>query len=210
MRNDRPATRPHSGDEASGAARPSPEQVSDDLQYIRSMMEQSGRFTAVPGWGSMAMGATALVAALYASTLDGITGWLAVWDAEAVLAAGIGATTLVAKARRQGIPLRSGPARKFVFGLLPPLAAGAVLTLAVIQTGEIGLLPGLWLCCYGAATMTAGAFSVRTVPAMGTSFLALGTLALFVPPALHDVLLAAGFGGLHLIFGIIIAQRHGG
>lgn len=209
MRDDRPAVRPAPGDPPP-EAETTPERAFDDLRFIRSMMESGGQFTAVPGWGSVWMGVTALGAALLAAMLPGDTTWVFVWGAEGAIATGIGTWALIRKARRQNIPLRSGPARKYVLGLLPPLGAGFLLTAALIHHGNHDLLPGVWLTCYGASTMTAGTFSVRVVPVMGACFLGLGAITLFTPPVTHPYLLAAGFGGLHLLFGSIIARRHGG
>ena len=38
----------------------------------------------------------------------------------------------------------------------------------------------------------------------------LGMVALFTPTAWQAALLAVGFGGLHILFGLIIARRYGG
>jgi hypothetical protein len=117
---------------------------------------------------------------------------------------------VVWKARQARIGLMSRPGRRFVLGLVPPLAAGALLTYALFVAGERALLPGLWLLLYGTAVVTGGAFSVRIVPVMGLGFMALGALALFAPAGWGDGFLAAGFGGLNLLFGLYIARRHGG
>jgi len=209
MRNDRPAVRPMPGDDLPTDA-PTPERASDDLRFIRAMMENGGQFTAVPGRGSVGMGVTAMAAAAISTQMATDLAWLLIWGGEAILATVIGTVALIRKARRQNVPLGSGPARKYVFGLLPPLATGIILTGALLVQGHLVLLPGVWLVCYGAATMTAGAFSVRIVPVMGACFLLLGSVTLFAPPAAHTALLAGGFGGLHLIFGFIITRRHGG
>jgi hypothetical protein len=71
-------------------------------------------------------------------------------------------------------------------------------------------LPGVWLLLFGTAVATGGAFSVRVVPIMGICFMVLGACALVAPASLGNVLLAAGFGGLHLAFGIVIAVKYGG
>ena len=182
----------------------------DNLQFIRETMERASSFTAVPGWGGVAMGASAIAAAavsLLARTPDE---WLGIWMAEAFLAVGIGAWAITAKARRFRIPLFAGPARRFLLTLSPPLAAGALLTLALQRAGRIELLPGIWLLLYGVAVVTGGAFAVRVVPVMGIGFMLLGAIALFCPAAWGTAFLAAGFGGLQIVFGVLIARRYGG
>ena len=71
-------------------------------------------------------------------------------------------------------------------------------------------IPAMWLMLYGTAVITGGAFSVSIVPVMGLSFLALGVLEVFAPGSWVNYFMAAGFGGLHLVFGGVIARKHGG
>ncbi|MFW6089425.1 MAG: hypothetical protein ACODAB_06710, partial [Gemmatimonadota bacterium] len=137
-------------------------------------------------------------------------GWLVVWLVEAVVAVGIGVWAMRLKARHADLPLLSGAGRKFALSFLPPALAAALLTFALVRAGEFALLPGTWLVLYGAAVVTGGAFSVKVVPVMGLSFMAVGGVALLAGPAWGDPLLAAGFGGLHLGFGVHIARKHGG
>jgi predicted phage tail protein len=63
---------------------------------------------------------------------------------------------------------------------------------------------------YGIGVVAAGTFSVRIVPVMGVAFMLAGTIALFAPSTFSTQYMAAGFGGLHLFFGTLIARRHGG
>lgn len=181
----------------------------DNLRFIRETMEQAGSFTAVPGWGGVAMGCTAIAAAWLAAVQPTHRAWMAVWLLEAALGSGIAAATLYAKARRGSTPLLSGPGRRFVLAFAPPVLVGALLTMGFATTNEYALLTPSWLLCYGAAVITGGALSVRVVPVMGACFMVTGVLALLVP-AWRDLWLALGFGGLHLVFGLIIARRHGG
>lgn len=182
----------------------------EDLRFIRRTMERAGAFTAVPGWGGVAIGVLALPGAWLASRQPNAGWWLAVWLATAAVAALVIAGTLVQKARRCGMPLTSGPGRKFLLSFLPPVAAGVALTAALFLHGAYALLPGVWMLTYGAAVISAGTFSVRVVPLMGIGFMALGAIALATPAAWGDAWLAAGFGGLHVAFGLVIARRHGG
>ena len=181
----------------------------DNLRFIRQTIERGAAFTAVPGWGGVAMGVSALAAgALAATQAEGR--WVAVWLMEAVLAAAIGFLAIRRKAIRSEVPLLSGTGRKVLLSFLPPALAGLALTVALAAAGFFAVLPGTWLLLYGAAVITAGTYSVKAVPLMGLGFMALGTLALFAPAAWGDPLMAVGFGGLHIVFGTIIARRHGG
>ncbi|MGP8243572.1 MAG: hypothetical protein ACLQVN_03530 [Bryobacteraceae bacterium] len=182
----------------------------DNLRYIRRTMERAGEFTAVPGLGGVLMGSTALAAAWLAEAQTRPGAWLAVWVLAAVAAVGIGTAGALWKSRRAGLPLLSGPGRKFVAGFAPAMAAGAVLTGALYHAGLCALLPGLWLLLYGAAVIAGGAASVKVVPLMGACFMLAGSAALFARGVSPDVLLAAGFGGLHILFGTIITVKYGG
>jgi hypothetical protein len=182
----------------------------ESVRVIRDAMERAGSFTAVPGAGMIAIGATAIVAAAIAGAMETGGGWLATWIGEGFIAAAISCVTIARKARRLGLPLRSGPARKIALAFLPSCVAGTVLTVALAAHGLASLLPGTWLLLYGTAVTAAGALSVRIVPLMGVMFMATGILALAFAPAHANALMAAGFGGLHIVFGAAIARKHGG
>jgi hypothetical protein len=182
----------------------------EDLRFIRRTMENGKTFTAVPGWGGVGMGVTALVAAWIAAEQATPEGWLGVWATEAVIAAGIGAWAINRKARRVGIPVLSGTGRKVLLGFAPPALAGIILTFALWQAEAANLIPGSWLLLYGVAVVAGGTFSVRVVPLMGVCFMVLGVVALLLFPEGENALMALGFGGLHVVFGAFIARGHGG
>lgn len=173
-------------------------------------MERAAEFTAVPGWGGVTIGLTALAAALLASRQATHRAWVAVWLAEAFVAVAIAAPAAASKARRANSSLFSGPGRKFVLSFAPPIIVGGLLTFAMYNLGAIAALPGVWLLLYGTAIVTGGAFSVRAVPIMGLCLMALGAAALFAPPTWGNLFMAAGFGLVHIAFGIWIALRYGG
>ena len=182
----------------------------DQIRYIRRTIEDAGSFTSVPGWGQVAIGVTALVAAWIASRQRTETAWLTTWLAESALALGISAGTMAGKARAAGLPLFSGPARKFAVSFSLPLVAGAVLTWVFQRGGLAPVLPGMWLLMFGTAVATGGAFSVPVVPVMGFCFMALGAASFLTPAGWGDLWMAAGFGVVMIAFGLWIARRHGG
>jgi hypothetical protein len=184
--------------------------AADNIRYIREAMERAGEFTAVPGWGAMFIGASALATAAVAARQTSPQRWLMIWLAEAALAITIAAAAAARKSHRARMPLFSGPGRKFALSFAPPIVVGALLTAVLFRAGLVSALPGMWLLLYGTAVVTGGAFSVRVVPLMGLCFMALGVAALFAPAQWSDMFMAGGFGCLQMIFGIIIAKRYGG
>ena len=184
--------------------------AADNIRFIRETMERASSFTAVPGAGGVGMGLTAILAAGISARARTPEAWLVVWLVEAAVAIAIGCVAMARKARRTGTDIFSGPARRFLLTLTPPLAAGALLTLALARAGRAELLPGVWLLLYGTAVVTGGAMSVRPVLVMGALFMLLGAAALASPSAWGTAYLAAGFGGLQIVFGSVIARRHGG
>jgi hypothetical protein len=181
----------------------------NNLKYIRQTMERAGSFTAVPGVGGVLMGLTALGASRIAGRQADAAGWITVWTVAAGVALAIGILGAALKSRRFNMPLFSGPGRKFIAGFAPAILAGAVLTAVFYRAGLSGFLPGIWLLLYGAGVLSGGSASVRIVPLMGACFMFVGALAL-VLPGWNDALLPAGFGGLHLLFGMVIAVKYGG
>jgi hypothetical protein len=184
--------------------------AADHLRYIRETMERAAEFTAVPGWGGVAMGITALAAAFVASRQTTPRAWLTVWLVEAFVAVSIAAPAAATKAHRANSRLFSGPGRKFLLSFAPPIAVGGLLTFILFHAGVAAAIPGVWLLLYGTAVVTGGAFSVRVVPVMGLCLMGLGAAALFAPAAWGDAFMAAGFGVLQIFFGAWIAKYYGG
>jgi hypothetical protein len=182
----------------------------DNLRYIRETMERASAFTGISGWGQVAIGVTALGATFLGAAQATLKSWLMVWIGEALVSLLIAGWSMDRKARAANMPLFSGPGRKVAFSLSPPLVAGALLTVILYRQHLTNSIPGTWLLLYGVGVVTGGMFSVRIVPVMGLCFMTLGAVALFAPAAFGNWLLAAGFGLLHISFGIVIARRYGG
>jgi len=182
----------------------------ENLRFIRETMERAGAFTAVPGWGGILMGISALVTAAVVGPPRDSARWLTLWLVDGVIAATIAYLTMVRKARRLGSPLLTAPTRRFALAFLPPLVAGGALTGVFVQNGLMARLPGCWLLLYGAGVVTGGALSVRIVPLMGLCLMALGVAAFAAPVEWGNWFMAAGFGVLQIGFGIVIARNYGG
>jgi hypothetical protein len=184
----------------------------DNLRYIRETMERASAFTSIPGWGGFAIGVTALATSVIAEPLTAWNPrrWLAIWLIEAAAAGVIGSAFMWRKARKAETRFMSGAARQFFISYFAPLIAGVVLTFTLFHSGNVDSLPALWLLLYGAAFVSSGAFSLRVIPVMGFCFMLFGLIAAFVPLAVGNLLLGAAFGGLHIVFGLIIARNYGG
>lgn len=182
----------------------------DNLQFIRETMERSTVFTSVPGYGGMLMGATAIGAAIIASSQTTGRLWLLTWLTEAALAFCIGLLTMWQKSKTMNAPLASAPAKKFARNFAPPLLAGVILTALLYRNDLLDSMPTVWLTLYGAAVVCGGAYSVRVVPVAGWCFIALGALSVALPTVYGNLLMALGFGALHIVFGFIVARKFGG
>jgi hypothetical protein len=176
------------------------------LEYIRGSLETAGSF-AVPGLAGISMGAIGLVAAVSASFAPDSTHELAIWLAAAVLAFVGGSALMVRQAARAGTTLYRGPARRFVLCLAPSLVAGTLLTAVLWRAAMAPLLSGTWLLLYGCGVVSASTTTARCVGVMGATFVALGAAAFVLPPLWHNALLGAGFGGLHIGFGLYLRIR---
>ena len=182
----------------------------ENLRFIRRAMERSSTFTAVPGLGGAAMGAVGLAAAILASSQPSAERWLVVWLLAAVLALGIGVTTMWRKAARSGAPLVGAVGRRFALGMAAPLVAGAAITYALWRAGDYAVMAPTWLLLYGTGVVIGGMFSAPIVRAIGVCFMAAGVAAIVTPQEWANSWLAIGFGGLQIGFGIHIARHHGG
>ncbi len=206
-------SRMHAGDspaDAVGSAHAQLEPLAE-LKFIRQTMEQSASFSAISGWGLVAVGASALAAAAVAARFgDGPTPWLRIWIAEAILAAAIAGATSYRKAMRNGSPLSSGPARKVALGILPAVVCGAALTPLLYHAGLVQQIPAMWMLLYGAGMISGGMASTAPLPLMGAFFMAAGLAALGTGFASMNAAMAATFGGIHAAFGLIMIRRNDG
>ena len=184
--------------------------AADNLRYIRDTMERAASFTAVPGWGGVVVGFTALVAGTF-SFGHPPHEQFGIWVSEAFLALVIASFAVRLKSKRLSICLlQSRAARRALLSFMPPLLAGAVMSAVLYRLNAFSVMPGMWLLLYGAAVVTGGAFSVRIVPVMGLCFMVVGATSMLAPPAWGNGFLMLGFGALHVAFGLVIAKRHGG
>ncbi len=182
----------------------------DNLEFIRNTMQRSTEFTAVPGYGGVWMGVTAIGAAVIAGMQTTWLMWTAVWIVEAFLAVSVGAMMMWQKSKYIETPLNSEPAKKFALGFAPAIISAIILTVLLSLKGLFQYLPSVWLTLYGTAVVSGGAYSVKIVQVKGWFFIALGAISIFVPAVYGNGLMGIGFGIFNVVFGLIIAKKHGG
>jgi hypothetical protein len=176
------------------------------LQYIRASIDAAG-LLAVPGSAGIAMGVVGSLAALLVSSKALAMNWLQIWLIAGLVAVAFGTALMVHQVVRRGTALYRGPLRKFLMCLCPPLLVGAVLTWQLWLHAEATLIPGVWLLMYGCAVMAASTLTRRALAVMGALLAALGVVALQMPVQYQNAVLGIGFGGLHLLFGILIGGK---
>jgi hypothetical protein len=179
------------------------------LRYIRTSMEAAGKVT-VSGTASITVGCVGLPATALSATPGLRPHWLLVWVGAAIAAGSLGGALMARQVAQQGFTLFGAPVRKFLLCLLPGIFGGAFMTAVLWQAGNPHAIPGTWLLLYGCALVSASAPTTRTVGLLGVLFALLGIGAFLVPEGLQNLVLGAGFGGLHTGFGILMRQESHG
>ncbi len=183
------------------------------LAYIRTSIELSSSLV-VPGMAGVFMGCVGIMAAIAAMMPRWASHWLAIWVFAGAAAFLLGGALMARQAAQSGHARYLGPVRKFLLCLCPALLAGAVLTFVLWRAGMERLVPGTWLLLYGCAVLSASTVTVastmRLICIMGALFAVLGCFAFVMPAQSHSLILGAGFGALHIVFGLLIGRlSHG-
>lgn len=193
-------------------ATPLHSKAEDNLKFIREAMEGASAFTAISGLGLVGAGCLGLVASLAQGlvTEPGTRGEILLWLATLAIAFGFSTWMTSRKARRENTSIWSANGKKLLYAFTPTMFVGGLITLYCLINLPAGFaLPAFWLSLYGAAIMTASAYSAIPIRVMGAAFIALGMTAFFSPVP-GWLLMATGFGGLHIITGLKIWRHHGG
>ena len=179
------------------------------LRYIRSSMEGAVLF-AVPGSAGIVLGSIALAATGLCLAPGMHKYWLGIWLCAALLGAVLGSVLILRESSLRDLRLVGTPLLKFALCLSPSLGAGLVMTAVHWSGGNQHAIPGTWLMLYGCALLTASTATTRIIAVLGALFALFGLAALLLPDSLQIVMLGAGFGGLHIVFGFLIGRMgHG-
>lgn len=196
------------------------EEAASQLRAIRSLMERSTIYRAISA-----------PAAVFAGLLSvGVCAWLwehreiedrpqptvflLIWLGVLFVVSLVNTCLLYFSARRRGEVFVSAGMKHALRALLPPLAAGFVMSLLEVAATDKSIfncyanLTAYWILFYGLALLATGSFSPRSMQALGAGFFAFGILT-FLPSVRSiagDQYLAAvfhmafSFGVLHLVY----------
>ena len=145
----------------SGPPRSMRDHAANDVTFIRSAMERSSAFTAIPGRGGMVTGLIGLIAAVVAARQPTRDRWLGVWLVAAAIAVVVELMTMVWKARRARLTLTGANTRRFALGLAAPLVAGAAITYELWTVRSFTVMAPAWLLLDGGLQFGFGAYIAR-------------------------------------------------
>lgn len=189
--------------------------AAENLEVIRTLMERAALYRRTLAPIMLYVGAVGTLAGLGGLVIgiDAPAGFYAWWLSAALLA--VAGAFLIARrqAVRDGEPFWSPPAVRVAEAMAPPLAAGLVLSLALVMLDAApprGLFVLASALFYGCAVHAAGFFMPRGMKLFGWVVIVLSAagsagLVMVEPavagPHLAHAVMGAVFGGLHLAYG---------
>lgn len=193
-----------------------------DLAHIRNMMEQSTRFMSLSGLSGVFIGVYALLGATCAywylhlentipyetvKSLEFI--WFFILDAGVVFTASILTAYFLSKrkASHHNTGFWNTSAKLMMINLAIPLIVGGAFCAILYYYGLLGLIAPTTLIFYGLALIQAGHFTIKDIRFLGVLEIILGLIAAFnIGYGLY--FWAAGFGVLHILYGILIYYKY--
>ena len=202
----------------------------ETLSEIRSLMERSSRFISLSGLSGVFAGTFALLGALaayihfdltisssryyeYAVTVSGETNidFFVFFFADAVCvllaSLAVGCILTIRKANERGMAIWDATAKRMLINLMIPLVTGGLFCLVLLQHGLIGLIAPATLIFYGLALLNASKYTLDDIRYLGILEIILGLIAsVYIGYGL--LFWAAGFGILHIVYGILMYSKY--
>jgi hypothetical protein len=111
------------------------------------------------------------------------------------------------KAKKSGLPVWDGSAKRLVQSLFVPLVAGGVFCLILLYHRYDWLVMPSMLIFYGLALLNASKYTLHEIRWLGLSQIALGLLAtFFLTEAVY--FWGMGFGVMNIIYGLVMYIKH--
>jgi len=193
-----------------------------DLQTIRLALEANSRLTSLSGSALLASG----VLAFFAAGLTSLAGladaesraglphevlWRMVflWSATLLVSVKLNLFGMLRRARQDGQPLAARLGKRVLFAMLPALAVGGALTLGFAIQGRLDFVFPIWMLCYGAALVAAGAHSISSVRMLGLFMLLGGAVSMIPGTGTDFIFFTSTFGAGHFLLGVWVGVRYG-
>jgi len=196
------------------------QQTLQELHHIKQMMERSTRFISLSGLSGISAGLLALLGASFAvkrismyaheKSIDyeTLVSQLIIIAALVLIAAFVAAFIFTyLRSRRNGISIWGATTYRMLINLAIPLIAGSFFVTRMLQMDHIFLIAPTCLLFYGLALVNVSKYTLGEIRYLGYCELILGIINLWVP-GYGLVFWAAGFGGLHIIYGIIMWWKY--
>ena len=197
------------------------EEARENLRVIRQTMERTTKYSTLSGLSGVLIGLTAITGVLVSQriiahsylvhqpsrTIQPLLGGL--WLVLLLVAVAIEFACNKRRAARVGKHIASPLGAHIIVAALPSFIAAAVLTAFFYTNNMFSSVWGVWMLCYGLAICAVGLFSVRPVSYLGAAFVLAGAVTLLLPGPYHLYMMALTFGGFHIIYGVLMARKHG-
>ncbi|TWI83555.1 hypothetical protein IQ13_1667 [Lacibacter cauensis] len=212
-------------------------QTLETIKDIRNIMDRSSRFLSLSGLSGVGAGVCALAGAWFANDViagsdagktakagtirqyehaDGGLDMLHSFMGHRLFM--IAAVTLISaivvaviftylRSSRQGIPLWSSTSQRLIWNVAVPLVAGGLFLLKLIEAGVYGLIAPGCLIFYGLALVNGAKYTLGEIRFLGYGMLLLGIISCWFP-GYGLYFWAAGFGLLHIIYGIVMWNKY--
>lgn len=191
----------------------------ETLQEIRSIMDRSARFITLSGWSGIWAGITALAAALLAQKwINVAVKWHYAYDrlrlqllvlALVVFVIALAGAFLFTyrKTKKNHQPMWNAASRQLLLHGAIPLLAGAVFSLCFLYNGDDLYIAPSCLVFYGLALINASKYTLSDIRYLGLLEVILACICLFYP-AYGLYFWAAGFGILHILYGLVMWKKY--
>ena len=187
----------------------------EQLTAIKRMMEQSSRFVSLSGWSGIFAGSIALIGSYVAYTVLHSSSSPETMVTQLWLIAGLVFITAFTASflftyrasKQQGIPIWGSASKRLLWHTFLPIAIGGLLILKLLDLEIYSLIASVSLIFYGLGLINGSKFTLGEVRFLGYGQLALGLFDLAVP-GYSLWCWAAGFGVLHIIYGVIMWSRY--
>lgn len=196
----------------------------EDLKEIKDILHRSSRFISLSGLSGVAAGICALLGYWIATNTvftnnahlgyqrvqlpgESMTQLLMIAGGTLVLAIVTAVYFTTRETRKRNQSIWDHQSKRLLINLGIPLVTGGILCLILLIQGYIGLLAPLTLIFYGLGLVNASKYTLPEIRSLGIIEIILGLAAMqFIGQSMFFWM--AGFGVLHIIYGLHVQRKY--